>query len=63
MPLLAHDNMVVHRNPERLRHLDDLLGHLDVRAGRRGVAGGVVVHDQIVQGTPLIRFAFYLSVG
>jgi hypothetical protein len=35
MPLLADDNVVVHGNAERLRHLDDLLGHLDVGAGRR----------------------------
>jgi hypothetical protein len=45
MPLLADDNVVVHGNAERLRHLDDLLGHLDVGAGRRRVAGGVVVHQ------------------
>jgi hypothetical protein len=45
MPLLADDDMVVHGNAERLCHLDDLLGHLDIGARRRRVAGGVVVHQ------------------
>jgi hypothetical protein len=49
MPLLADDNVVVHGNAERLRHLDDLLGHLDVGAGRRRVAGGVVVQKDTMQ--------------
>jgi hypothetical protein len=46
MPLLADDDVVMHGNAERLRHLDDLPGHLDVRARRRRVAGGVVVHQK-----------------
>jgi hypothetical protein len=49
MPLLANDDVVMHRNAERLRHLDDLPGHLDVGAGRARVAGGVVV-DQDHRG-------------
>ena len=52
MSLLADDDVVVHRNAERLRHLDDLLGHLDVRAGRRRVAGGVVVQKDTMQLPP-----------
>jgi hypothetical protein len=63
MPLLADDNVVVHGNAQRFRHLDDLLGHLDVRAGRRRVAGGVVVQDQTLQAAPLILFAFYVPTG
>jgi len=47
MPLLADDDVVVHRNTERLRHRDDLLRHLDVGARRRGVAGGVIVQDTL----------------
>jgi hypothetical protein len=27
---LADDNVVVHGDAERLRHIDDLLGHLDI---------------------------------
>ena len=34
VPLLADDEVIVHGDAERLRHLDDLLGHLDVRARR-----------------------------
>ena len=41
----ADDDVVVHRNTERLRHLGDLLRHLDVGGGRGGVAGGVVVDE------------------
>jgi hypothetical protein len=32
MSFLADDNVVVHRNAERLRHRNDLLRHLDVGA-------------------------------
>jgi hypothetical protein len=32
VPLLADDDVVVHGDTERLRHIDDLLGHLDVCA-------------------------------
>ena len=41
MSLLADDDddVVVHRNAERLRHGDNLLGHLDVGTGRRRIAG------------------------
>jgi hypothetical protein len=63
MPLLADDNVVVHGNAERLRHLDDLLGHLDVRAGRRRVAGGMVVHNKTIRTTLLIFFEFFDGVG
>lgn len=41
--LAADDDVVVHGDAERLRRVDDLLGHLDVGAGRCGVAGWVVV--------------------
>jgi hypothetical protein len=43
MPVLAHDDVVVHGNPKRARDGDDLPGHLDVGARRRGVARGVFV--------------------
>ena len=43
MAVLADDDVVVHRNAERARDFDDHLGHLDVGARGRGVAGRVVV--------------------
>ncbi len=45
MPVLADDDVVVHGNAERAGDLDDRLRHLDVGAGRRGIAGGMVVQD------------------
>src|SRR4051794_13467840 len=32
VPVLADDDVIVHRDAERLRHVDDRLGHLDVGA-------------------------------
>src|SRR6266852_988549 len=43
MPVAADDDVVVHRNPERLGDLRDLPRHLDVGARRRRVAGGLIV--------------------
>jgi hypothetical protein len=45
VPFFADDDVVVHRNTERLRHRDDLLRHLDVRAAQRGVATWMIVQD------------------
>ena len=47
MPILAHDQMVMHRNPQRPRHADDLLRHLNVCLRRCRIAGGMVVHQTI----------------
>jgi hypothetical protein len=47
MAFLADDNVVVHRDAERLCHGDDLLRHLDVGARRRRVAGWVIVQDAV----------------
>jgi hypothetical protein len=38
MTIPADDDVVVHRNPERLRHVDDLQRHGDVSLRRRRVA-------------------------
>ena len=46
MPFLADDDVIVHRNAERVRHRDDLLRHLDIGARRRRVAGRVVVDER-----------------
>ena len=45
VPFLADDDVVVHGNAERARHLDDRLRHLDVGARRRRIAGRMVVHQ------------------
>ena len=47
MALLADDDVVMHHDAEILRRRDDLLGHLDIGAGRRRVAGGVIVQSTI----------------
>jgi hypothetical protein len=43
--VLADDDVVMHRDAERLPGVDHRLGHLDVGAGRRRIARGVVVHE------------------
>ena len=45
VPVLADDDVVVHRDAERLRHIDDRLGHVDVGARGRRIAGGMIVHQ------------------
>ena len=44
----SDDQMVVHRDAEGLRGIDDIARHRDVRLRRRRVARGVVVHDEHV---------------
>ena len=43
MPAAADDDVVVHRDAERLAGVDDVLGDGDVGLGRRRVAGRVIV--------------------
>jgi hypothetical protein len=43
--VLADDDVVVHGDAERSGHIDDGLGHLDVGARGRGIAGGMIVHQ------------------
>ena len=45
MPVLAHDDVIVHGDAERLGDVDDRLGHLDVGLRRRGIARGVGVRE------------------
>ena len=44
MPVLADDDVVMHRDTKRPGGLHDRLRHIDVRPRRRRVAGRVVVH-------------------
>src|SRR3954447_8990884 len=55
MPVAAHDDVVVHRDAERLGHLHDLLRHLDVGARGRRVTGRMVVHQDDCRGGELER--------
>ena len=48
MPALAHDDVIVHGDAERLGDVDDRLGHLDVGLRRRGIAARVVVHQSLL---------------
>ena len=45
VPVLADDDVVVHGDAERCCDVDDRFGHLDVGLRRRGIAGGMVVHE------------------
>jgi hypothetical protein len=45
MPFLADDDVIMHRDAERLRHRDDLLRHLDVGVGRRRIAGRMIMDE------------------
>ena len=45
MAVLADDDVVVHRDAERLGDGDDCFCHRDIGLRRRWIAGGVVVHQ------------------
>jgi hypothetical protein len=47
MAVLADDQVVVHRDAERLGDLDDRLRHLDVGARGRRIAGGMVCRTKL----------------
>src|SRR4030088_74023 len=55
VPVLADDDVVVHRDAEGLGDVDDLLGHLHVGARGRRVARGVVVDQHHGGGGQLER--------
>jgi hypothetical protein len=64
VPILADDDVVVHGDPKRPGHVDDGLGHLDVRACEgRGIAGGLIVQETAARSSRLMLFDFYVSVG
>ena len=43
--MLADNDVIVHGNPERPGDIDDRLGHVDVGARRRWIAGGMIMHQ------------------
>ena len=54
MPVLADDDVVMHLDAERLGHINDGLGHLDVGTGGRRIAAGMVVQNSIPNNISLI---------
>jgi hypothetical protein len=61
MPVAADDEVVVHRNAQWPRDLDDRPRHVDVGARGGGIAGGMVVQEQTMQTSPLIALEFLWS--
>ena len=47
MPVLADDDVVVHRNAQWRRDVDDRACHLDIGLRGRRIAGGMVVQDAL----------------
>ena len=45
MAFLADDDVIVHRNAERLGDVDNRLRHLNIGARRRRIAGRMIVHQ------------------
>jgi hypothetical protein len=58
MPVLADNEMVVHRDTEGARDLHNRLRHLDVGARGGRIARGMVVQDGTMGVTILIKLAF-----
>jgi hypothetical protein len=58
MPMFPDDDMVMHRNPQRSRNVNDRLGHVDVGARRRRVATWMIVHQSTVCSIDLIALDF-----
>ena len=54
MPVAADDEVVVHRNAQWPRDLDDRPRHVDVGARGGGIAGGMVVQKQTRRSSVLI---------
>ena len=63
MPIAADDDVVVHRDAERLRHVDDRLCHVDVGARGRRVAGGMIVDEPIRCSRELKSVSLRSSLG
>jgi hypothetical protein len=61
VPAAADDDVIMHRDPERLGGVDDVLGDGDVGFRRRRVAGWVVVHQDQRRGAQLQRTLHHLA--
>src|SRR5882724_10844947 len=49
MPVLADDDVIMYRNPERPSDVDDRLGHVDIGARRRRVAARMIVQNRPIR--------------
>jgi hypothetical protein len=58
MPVAADDEVVVHRNAQRARDLDDRPRHVDVGARGGRIAGGMVVHQTTASANGLRALDF-----
>lgn len=54
MTVLSDDDVIVHRDVERLGGIDELPGHVDIGAGWRRVARRVVMHQARFSANDLI---------
>jgi hypothetical protein len=54
--------VVVHGDAERPGHVDDGLGHLDVGARGRRIAGGMIVH-QPTASSIVLRWLYFSALG
>jgi hypothetical protein len=58
VPVLADDDVIVHRDAERPGDVDDLLRHLDVGAARRRIAGRMLVQEDTAPAIELPKQDF-----
>ena len=58
MAVLADNEVVVHGDAERARHLDDRPRHLDVGARGCRLAGGMIVRQTTMRSIALISLDF-----
>lgn len=62
MTVAADDDMVMHGDPERTRHGDDVAGHADVGLARRRIAAGMIVDQTTLIHILLILLLFLESL-
>ena len=65
MPVLADDNMIVNGDAQRLRRVDDRLGHLDIGARGRRISRRMVVDEPFSSCYPIEKehiFTILLAV-
>ena len=61
MPVLADDDVVVHRDTQRGCDVDDRFRHLDVGLRRGRIAGGMVVHQD--SALPIYLYSLHFSAS
>ena len=61
VPTAGDDDVIMDRDPEGLKRIDKLVGHLDIGGGWRGIAGRVIVGQDQRTGVQLERAARNLA--